>query len=420
MFLMGGDFGQLPPVLDKALHSSKSGSSNTSRIGHLAFNALDTYLLLDQPERQGAHSPLFTALSNLRAGVTTVQDEAFWGSRSLLALRHQQPPDSTEWDLHNPHLLHATCYNRDRDDINHTYVIRAHEVVTVRAVCSGVHATANAHAKGGQALRILRNAYFFTDMLVLLTVNLLPELGLANNTRGIVKAIIYPSGGYDPLDTTQCPILVVEFPGYTGPPWDPAHPTWVPIVSVEKRCDHGCCSRRGLPLWPGKAGSIHSLQGLTAGDGKLFDRIILHWDSKAEGKRPGIFYVCSSRAMAEHNLDLAHPLSNEDLKKITGGAWLAQKITVSKLERKARDFRLALAQRNNRAWHRAHPWGSNYDFAQRLFRFIQTHGPSIAAADSLPQSTKDEAASALRQWNQSLTDLGYTSVHSQANAAHFL
>ena len=98
MFLMGGDFGQLPPVLDKALHSSKSGSSNTSRIGHLAFNALDTYLLLDQPERQGAHSPLFTALSNLRAGVTTVQDEAFWGSRSLLTLRHQQPPDSTEWD----------------------------------------------------------------------------------------------------------------------------------------------------------------------------------------------------------------------------------------------------------------------------------------------------------------------------------
>ena len=212
-------------------------------------------------------------------------------------------------------------------------------MVTVRAVCSGVHAAANAHAKGGQALRILRSSYFFTDMLVLLTVNLLPELGLANNTRGIVKAILYPSGGYDPLDTTQWPILVVEFPGYTGPPWDPAHPTWVPIVSVEKRCDHGCCSRRGLPLWPGKAGSIHSLQGLTAGDGKLFDRIILHWDSKAEGKWPGIFYVGSSRAMAEHNLALAHPLSSEDLKKITGGgAWLAQKITVSKLERKARDF----------------------------------------------------------------------------------
>jgi hypothetical protein len=316
MLLFGGDFGQLPPVLDKALHSSKkSGSSNTSRIGHLAFNALDTYLLLDQPERQGAHSPLFTALSNLRAGVTTAQDEAFWGSRSLLALRHQQAQHSTEWDLHNPHLLHATCYNRDRDEINHTYVIRAHEVVTVRAVCSGVHATANAHAKGGQALRILRSSYFFTDMLVLLTVNLLPELGLANNTRGIVKAIIYPSGGYDPLDTTQCPILVVEFPGYTGPPWDPAHPTWVPIVSVEKRCDHGCCSRRGLPLWPGKAGSIHSLQGLTAGDGKLFDRIILHWDSKAEGKWPGIFYVGSSRAMAEHNLALAHPLSLKISKK---------------------------------------------------------------------------------------------------------
>ncbi len=87
------------------------------------------------------------------------------------------------------------------------------------------------------------------------------------------------------------------------------------------------------------------------------------------------------------------------------------KITVSKLERKARDYCQALAQRNDRAWHLSHPWGSKYDFAQRLYRFIETHGPSIAAADSLPQSTKDEAASALRHWNQSLIDLGYTSSH---------
>ena len=72
-----------------------------------------------------------------------------------------------------------------------------------------------------------------------------------------------------------------------------------------------------------------------------------------------------------------------------------------------------LAQRNDRAWHRSHPCCFKYDFAQLLYRFIQTHGPSIAAADSLPQSTKDEAASALRQWNQSLMDLGYTRVNLQ-------
>ena len=90
-------------------------------------------------------------LSNLRGGVTMAQDEAFWVPQYYL------------FDINR---VNAMCFNRDRGDINHTYVIRAHEVVTVRADCRGVHATANAHAKGGQALRIQRNAYFLTDMLV--------------------------------------------------------------------------------------------------------------------------------------------------------------------------------------------------------------------------------------------------------------
>jgi hypothetical protein len=409
--LFAGDFGQLPPVLDVALYSKKNGASASSRIGKLAFGALDAYLLLDQPERQGLNSPLYAALSNLRelrTGAITSVDLAFWSSRSLLNIRHQTQ-DPREWSLDNPRLLHATCYNRDRDDINRTYILQAENVVTVRAVCAGTHATAAAHAQGGQALRIPRNAHFFPEMLVLLSVNLLPELGLENNTRGGVKSILYPPGGFNPQDTTQLPIIVVHFPGYTGPPWDPSNPTWVPIVPVERRCEYGCCSRRGLPLWPGKAGSIHSLQGLTVGDGKLFDRVILSWDRKAESRWPGIFYVGSSRAMAAHNLALSNPLSAEDLEAISRGpAWQAQKATVRSFERRARDTRDALKLRNEREWHSAHPWGSRYDFAQRLHRFIDTHGPFIAASNSIPQYAKDDVSSALQQWKASLIQLGYT------------
>jgi hypothetical protein len=148
------------------------------------------------------------------------------------------------------------------------------------------------------------------------------------------------------------------------------------------------------------------LQGLTVGDGKLFDRVILSWDRKAESRWPGIFYVGSSRAMAAHNLALANPLSAEDLEAISRGpAWQAQKATVRSFERRARDTRNGLALRNESEWHSIHPLGSRYDFAQRLFR---THGPLIAASDSIPQYAKDEVSSALQQWRASLIQLGYT------------
>jgi hypothetical protein len=245
-------------------------------------------------------------------------------------------------------------------------------------------------------------------MLVLLSVSFLPELVLANNTRGIIRDVLYPPGGFDPEDASRCPIVVVDFPGFTGTPWDPANPTWILIASVDNRCDRGCCSRRGLPLWPGKAASTHSLQGLTVGDGKFFERIVLHWGTKAEGKWPGIYYVGASRAMAGHNLALSKPLSKTDLEAITQGrAWRSQNSTVAGLERKAQDLRHELSHRNDRAWHQAHRWGSKYDFAQRVFQFIGTHGPSVASVDTIPQRTKAEVIAALKQWQTSLLDLGY-------------
>lgn len=119
--------------------------------------------------------------------------------------------------------------------------------------------------------------------------------------------------------------------------------------------------------------------------------------------------VGSSRAMAAHNLALSNPLSAEDLEAISRGpAWQAQKATVLSFERRARDTRDALKLRNEREWHSTHPWGSRYDFAQRLHRFIDTHGPFIAASNSIPQYAKDDVSSALQQWKASLIQLGYT------------
>ena len=413
LFIFGGDFGQLPPVLDHALYS-KAGTSQSARVGHRAFNSLTHFLHLDKPERQGDTCPLYHALQTLRRGDDNDADLQFWNGRNILGLKRDAGAQAElQWGLLNPQLLHATCYNRDRDNINQQYVAQGHNVVVVTSVCSGNHAISSNPRAGGQAVRIPRTSYFFVGMTVLLPVNLVPELGLANNTRGTVVEILYPAGGYDPRDTSVSPVVVVDFPGYTGRPWDPQHPTWVPVAAVERRCDRGCCSRTGVPLWPGKAGSVHSFQGLTIGDGKNYTRLVFTWDKGAEGRWPGAFYVGASRAMAPHNLALTGAMTKDDLTAVAkGNGWKAQRIQVAELLTKARNFRTELAQHKDLPWHTdghdPHHWGSRYDFAQRIFRFIHIHRNEILQSPSLPEVARAEALSCLGQWEHSLQEARFS------------
>lgn len=388
------------------------GASESAKLGHHAFNSLSHYLYLDKPERQRAACPLFRALQNLRRGDGTEVDLGFWISRSLLGLSRNATADASapEWELSNSRLLYATCYNRERDAINQRYVAEGNNVVVVRAVCSGFHANSTNPRAGGQAVRLPRTSFFFVRMIVSLSVNLVPELGLANNSRGRIVEILYPPGGYDPSNSSVFPVIVVDFLGYTGPPWDPQHPTWVPITSVERRCDRGCCSRMGFPLWPAKAGSVHSFQGLTIGDGKQYDRLVFLWDKGAEGRWPGAFYVGASRAMAPHNLALRYTMAKDDLDAIVNGvAWKVQRIKVAQLLDKAREFRTELAMRREQPWHMdgigAHHWGSKYDFAKRLLGFITTHRLAISQSQFLAQPARDEALRCLNQWEESIFQL---------------
>ena len=71
-----------------------------------------------------------------------------------------------------------------------------------------------------------------------------------------------------------------------------------------------------------------------------------------------------------------------------------------------------LAKRNDRAWHRSHPCCFKYDFAQLLYRFIKLMALPSPLPTHFPNRPKT-SASALRQWNQSLMDLGYTRVNLQ-------
>ena len=96
---------------------------------------------------------------------------------------------------------------------------------------------------------------------VLLKRNLWQSRGLCNGSIGEVKYIVYPEKSSH--QQLQLPIVIVQFPSYTGPWYLKDVPNSVPIVLQENHFTRGQeqCTRRMLPLLPGYAISIHSSQG---------------------------------------------------------------------------------------------------------------------------------------------------------------
>ena len=90
----------------------------------------------------------------------------------------------------------------------------------------------------------------------------------------------------------------------------------VPISVTERRCDCKRCFRVGIPLVCGKADCVHSLQGLSIGEGEPIETFVFHWTKAAESIWPGILYVGTSRAKATHNIALEHPFTTGDARKI--------------------------------------------------------------------------------------------------------
>jgi hypothetical protein len=101
---------------------------------------------------------------------------------------------------------------------------------------------------------------------------------------------------------------MVEIPNYSGPPLNDlmeGHGQKSLIAAVTLSCDANChCKRKMFPVVPGKADSVYCLQGLTAGDNKSIERVLLHWTCDAEARWPNILYVGASRAEDGSNFAL--------------------------------------------------------------------------------------------------------------------
>ena len=308
--------------------------------GALAYRSLDRFFVLDQPVRQES-GPLLDALTHLRNGEFHDSDLHFWSSR-----QHQYLPDDelAAFSLHDGDTLFAHSFNKDRADTNAAYVKGFPKVFVSHA-----HIAGNGHTVGdhkhlpvGMAKAVATKIYLAIGMMVKLTVNICPELGLYNNSRGVVRDIVYGGdGSYPSHDASwqeRIPVVWVEFADYKGPPldfWkdDPAKKKWWPVSALEKRCDLHCCSRTGLPLVVGKADTIHGLQGLTVGDHKAIKRLLIDWSLKAENLFPGALYVAGSRAQDVRNVALKNSLcqSELDMDRTKSATWRAQSAEMKRI-----------------------------------------------------------------------------------------
>ena len=277
---------------------------------------------LDQPMRQQhASDGLYSQLMAARAGrVPQPHGVQYWNQRALVNL-----PDRRDFGIDVPGVVHLCCRVREKVELNTAYIRSFTKSIVAHASFQGPHAISDDDRRCGGCKAIPLRTALSVGMFVKLTVNIKPESGLCNGSRGMVRDIVYENGGYDP---SALPIVLVEFPEYDGPQLlDSDGTRLVPICAQQRVCDCGRCFRHGLPLVSGKADTGHSAQGITCGEGEQISSVVLYWDRKAEDLWPGIFYVLASRAKELAAIALARPFSTKD----------AQKVGVSKRAEAARN-----------------------------------------------------------------------------------
>jgi ATP-dependent exoDNAse (exonuclease V) alpha subunit len=196
-----------------------------------------------------------------------------------------------------------------------TFIKLQKPVAKIRSTGRGRKHVKNAFSQIGQ---LPLNTIVSIGSRVILTKNqdALTPYGLNNGAMGTVITILYEEGKRPPLQTPLC--IVVDFPKYSGPAWLHNHPTWVPIVTNDGRCESNCCFRQGFPLLPGYALTIPKCQGMTVGKGKMCENMIIKLteDTHMENTNLGQAYTAFSRCSEESDWALDQQISWERLQTI--------------------------------------------------------------------------------------------------------
>ena len=237
---------------------------------------------------------------NLRArnGTLTRDDLKTLNSRAYHKLTHEQKQGKFENDPKRHIYIYAKKKKmraKNFEELKRGIEEHGNPVASIRAEGQGsCHSSAGTNGDMGQ---LDSTVYLGIGTRVMVTKNQKNQWKLSNGATGVVISIVYKPGTAPPCLPLY---VVVSVPTYTGPIWDIANPTHIPVAPATSRCDqhNGACTRTQLPLRACYALNTHKIQGMSFGPGKDIESYTFDpGDVKMENLNKGLFYVVVSRAM---------------------------------------------------------------------------------------------------------------------------
>ena len=243
-----GDFKQLPPVGDSAIHHNSGGDWVA---GYNLYRHFTNCIIFKKVQRQqGEDQKQFREeLERLGNGEFSKEDWRRWESRTLTRFS----PEEKSRFMAN--ATKACALKKDMESFN---ILRIKDLLApIAPVTAQGDKGPEAESKSG----LLTHLLVCKGMKFRLTSNLWTASGLVNGSIGVVHSIIYDKNEKPP----QLPkAIIATFAGYIGPsflgiknsvPIVPVRRTWI-SQGRERSCTQ-------LPLIPGYALTIHKLQGGT-------------------------------------------------------------------------------------------------------------------------------------------------------------
>jgi len=288
-----------------------------AKAGSLAYAILTkNVFFLETSKRQENDLAFAETLKKIREGKG---DEAAWRHLQRRNLLFLSPEEKLLFQQHD--TVHAFAKKADAMQFNLDYLRSFANVISSKQIRKGIHVQSDSSKFIGAALAIPEMLILAIGCVVRLLKNLFTHLGLYNGALGTVKAIIYDNDHHPAHQDPEKRLpawIVVEFLDYKGPAFfqDEDKLKWVPLGHSTLRCDKYCCSRSGFPLAVQKAKTIHSFQGLTAGEGQMIRRVVWHVDTAMEAKAPNLSYTGLSRVQKDLDLAISGSIDLQFVKKL--------------------------------------------------------------------------------------------------------
>jgi len=321
--ILVGDFGQASPVLERTLldpkrvtiehevanRSSNEGASlfrqfTTTGVAGLRTACVKLRRVYRNLDNEGPNGAFKDSQLRLRDCAPTPADYALWTSRDLdLGSLTEEEKAAAETEAVWIVSENAVAGERNgrklgehaaRADLAIYRIEAAHSCE--RASGHGVLAEhyqqlrTVVHLAVGAPVMLLVNSFFGARVV---------GAGLNNGACGRVVSVQYAVGASPPA-LPQC--VVVDFPGYTGPPFFPdvgvESRTWVPVPPVEvKHKRNSEYVRTQIPLRLAYCITIHKSQGLT-----ILAFVVLDLSTKSgmasPASKPGLAFVGFTRCVS--------------------------------------------------------------------------------------------------------------------------